>query len=309
MTRCTWISFTRKARRARGKETTRARCSPKAKAKEKANTMMRQAINQYLKARKGFKLKEREDDPMYVDFVHKESAKGKGKGNDKGKVQSKGKSEGKGKHNEKGKSSGKGKSSQETFRGTCRHCGKTGLTWSECWARGGGAAKQANSVGETEKTGDWNWIMMIQQFNDGQAITRGHETWRCSGTSVSCHNAHASQVVSHAESDHVIPNSSVAASRPTQQSTIDLAHQLDIRPESVNQVILKPAKRVVDSACFDHCRPLGFATLFEVKRGTIPQRVSCEHNQAQAPRRQCCRGLDERRERCKDSAQDQSQRI
>ena len=32
---------------------------------------MRQAINQYLKARKGFKLMER-DDPMDVDFVHKE---------------------------------------------------------------------------------------------------------------------------------------------------------------------------------------------------------------------------------------------
>ena len=31
---------------------------------------MRQAINQYLKARKGFKLTER-DDPMDVDFVHK----------------------------------------------------------------------------------------------------------------------------------------------------------------------------------------------------------------------------------------------
>ena len=36
---------------------------------------MRQAINQYQKqkARKGFKLKEREDDPMDVDIVHKES--------------------------------------------------------------------------------------------------------------------------------------------------------------------------------------------------------------------------------------------
>ena len=37
---------------------------------------MRQAINQYLKARKGFKLMER-DDPMDVDFVRKEGQKGK----------------------------------------------------------------------------------------------------------------------------------------------------------------------------------------------------------------------------------------
>ena len=81
------------------------------------------------------------------------------------------------KHNGKGKSAGKDKSSQETFRGTCRDCGKTGHTWSACWAKGGGAAKQANSVGETGKTGD---------VNDGQTITMGHEEWRCSGTSVSC---------------------------------------------------------------------------------------------------------------------------
>ena len=39
---------------------------------------MRQAISQCLKARKGFKLMER-DDPMDVDFVHKEGQKGKGK--------------------------------------------------------------------------------------------------------------------------------------------------------------------------------------------------------------------------------------
>ena len=56
---------------------------------------MHQAINQYLKARK---LKEREDDPMDVDFVHKESPKSKGKGNDKGKGKPKGKGKGKGKH-------------------------------------------------------------------------------------------------------------------------------------------------------------------------------------------------------------------
>ena len=103
---------------------------------------MRQAINQYLKASKGFKLMER-DDPMDVDFVHKESQKGKRKGNDKGK--------GKGKQNEKGKSSGKGKSNQEKFQGSCRNCGNTRHKWSECWAKGGEAANQTNSVGETEK--------------------------------------------------------------------------------------------------------------------------------------------------------------
>ena len=61
---------------------------------------MRQAINQHLKARKGF--------PMDVDFVHKEGQKGKGKGNDKGKGKPKGKSKGKDKQNEKRKSSWKG---------------------------------------------------------------------------------------------------------------------------------------------------------------------------------------------------------
>ena len=63
---------------------------------------MRKAINQYLRARKGFKLKEREDDPMEVDLVHKESSKDKGKGKSKGKGKPKSKGKGKGKHNEKG---------------------------------------------------------------------------------------------------------------------------------------------------------------------------------------------------------------
>ena len=171
---------------------------------------MRQAINQYLKARKGFKLMER-DDPRDVDFVHKEGQKGKGKGNDKGKGKSKGKSKGKGKQNEKGKSSEKGKSNQEKFQGTCRNCGKTRNKWSECWAKGGGTAKQANNVGETEKTGDVNWIMMVQKLGVGKTSTSGPETWRCSGTSTSCKSAQESQVFSHAESDCVIPNSSVAS--------------------------------------------------------------------------------------------------
>ena len=84
---------------------------------------MRQAINQYLTARKGFKLMER-DDPMDVDFVHTEGQKGNGKGNDKGKGKHKGKSKGKVKRNEKGMSSGKGKSNQEKFqsRGTSEQC-------------------------------------------------------------------------------------------------------------------------------------------------------------------------------------------
>ena len=113
-----------------------------------------------------------------------------------------------------------------------------------------------------------NRITKIQQLSDGQAITRGHEEWRCFGTSVSCKNAHESQVVSHPESDYIISYSNVAGSRPTQQSTVEHAHQLDIRPQSVNPVILSStAKLVVDSGCFDHCCPLEFATQFELKEG------------------------------------------
>ena len=92
---------------------------------------MRQAINQYLKVRTGFTLMER-DDPMDVDFVHKDGQKGKGKGNDKGKGKPKGKSKGKGKQHEKGKSSGKSKPNQEKSQGTRRNCGKTRHKWSEC---------------------------------------------------------------------------------------------------------------------------------------------------------------------------------
>ena len=147
------------------------------------------------------------DDPMDVDFVHKEGQKGKGKGNDKGKGKHKGKSKGKGKQNERGKSSGKGKSNQEKFQGTCRNCGKTRHKWSECWAKGGGAAKQPNNVGEAEKTGDMNWIMMVQDLSAGQSSTSEIEMWRCSGTSVSCKRTHESQVSIHAESDRVVPNS------------------------------------------------------------------------------------------------------
>ena len=211
---------------------------------------------------------------MDVDFVHKESQKGKRKGNDKGKGKSKGKSKGKGKQNEKRQSSGKGKSNQEKFQGTCRNCGKTGHKWSECWAKGVGAAKQANSVGETENTGDVSLIMMNQKLGVGQTCTNGLETWRCPGTSVSCKSAHESQVFIHAESDCVTPNSSVpsivAGSRPTQQSTIDTNHP-NIRPESVNSVnpviLSNTAKLVVDSGCFDHCCPLEFATQFVLQEG------------------------------------------
>ena len=119
---------------------------------------------------------------MDVDFVHKEGQKGKSKG--------------KGKQNEKGKSTVKGQSDQEKFQGTRKNCGKTEHKWSECWAKGGGAAKQANNAGETEKTGDVNWIMMVQDLSVGQSSTSEIETWRCSGTSVSCKSAHESQVSS-----------------------------------------------------------------------------------------------------------------
>ena len=71
-----------------------------------------------------------------------------------------------------------------------------------------------------------------------------------------------------AESDHEISNSNAAGPLPTQQSTVDHAHQLDIRPESVNPVIFSSiAKLVVDSGWFDHCCPLEFATQFELKEG------------------------------------------
>ena len=180
---------------------------------------MRQAINQYLKARKGFKLMER-DDPRDVDFIHKEGHKGKGKGNDKGKGKSKGKSKGNGKQNEKGKSSGKGESSQETFRGTCRNCGKSGQKWSECWAKSGGAAKQANNVGEMEKTGDVNRIMMDQNLSVGQPSTNeslGHRFL------AKTHMSHKSSSMQSQIALFPIPMLPlhVAESRSTQQSTAD----------------------------------------------------------------------------------------
>ena len=109
---------------------------------------------------------------------------------------------------------------------------------------------------------------MIQQPNDGQTITMGHEEWRCSGTSVSCKNAHESQISSHDESDYAIPDYNTAGLILTQQSTVDHAHQLDLGPESVNPVVLQStAQLVVDSGCFCHCFPLDFATQFELKEG------------------------------------------
>ena len=138
-----------------------------------------------------------------------------------------------------------------------------------------GAAKQANNVSETEKTGDMNWIMMVHNLSVAQSSTSEFETWRCSGTSVSCRIAHESQVFIHAESDRVVPNSSVAVhvaeSSSTQQSTVDHTHKPDIRPESanpVNPVILSNTEKlVVECGCFDHCCPLEFATQFELKEG------------------------------------------
>ena len=51
---------------------------------------MRQAINQYLKARKGFKLKEREDDPMDVDAVPQRNGQEQGQRKGQGQRQRKG---------------------------------------------------------------------------------------------------------------------------------------------------------------------------------------------------------------------------
>ena len=116
---------------------------------------------------------------------------------------------------------------------------------------------------------------MVQDLSVGQSSTSEIETWRCSGTSVSCKSAHETQVSIHAESDRVVPIPNVALhvaeSSSTQQSTVDRTQQPDIRPKSanpVNPVILSnTAKIVVDSGCFNHCCPLEFATQFELKEG------------------------------------------
>ena len=136
------------------------------------------------------------------------------------------------------------------------------------------AAKQANNVGETEKTGDLNWIMMVQNLSVHHPSTSEFETWRCSGTSVSCKNEHESQVFIHTESDRVVPNSSVALhvaeSSSTQQSTLDhtsAGHQTRICVFCEPVILSNTAKLVVDSGCFDHCCPVEFATQFELKEG------------------------------------------
>ena len=91
---------------------------------------MRQAINQYLKARKGFKLMER-DDPMDVDFVHKEGQKGKGKVTTRAKARAKERAS----KMRKERVLGKASRIKKKFQGVCRNCGKTGHKWSECWAK------------------------------------------------------------------------------------------------------------------------------------------------------------------------------
>ena len=258
---------------------------------------MRQAINQYLKARKGFKLMER-DDPMDVDFVHKEGQKGKGTGHDKVKGKPKGKSKGKGKQN------------QETFQGTWQDQDTSGANVGRKAVE---LRKQANNVGETEKTGDVNWIMMVQDLSVGQSSTSETDTWRCSG----CKSAHESQVSIHAESDRVVPNPNVALhvaeSSSTQQSAVDGTHQPDIRPESANPVnpviFSNTAKLVVDSGCLDHCCPLEFATQFELKEGRFLNAAAANTIKPKHLRHESCRRLDARRERDRDSAQDRIQRV
>ena len=91
------------------------------------------------------------------------------------------------------------------------------------WSR-----ETSDKVGETEKTGDVNWIMMVQELSVGQSSTSEIETWRCSGASVSCKSTHESQVSIYAESDRVVPYPNVALhvaeSSSTQQSTVDFTH-------------------------------------------------------------------------------------
>ena len=97
---------------------------------------VRQAINQYLKARKGFKLMER-DDPMDVDFVHKQGQKGKEKG--------------------KGKSLVKKRLEEraETVARRDTYGAKIGRMAAEP------RNKRTMSVRQ-RKTGDVTWVMMIQ---------------------------------------------------------------------------------------------------------------------------------------------------
>ena len=156
---------------------------------------MSQAINQDLKVRKGFKLMER-DDPMDVDFLHKECQKSKGKGNDKGKEKSNGKSKGKGKQNEFWE---RQVESRKVPRYMQKLWARQDTNRVHVGAKGGGAAKKPNSVGETEKTGDVTLEHDAAEVGYWPNQHKSLEAWRCSGTSVSCTSAHESQVFIHAE--------------------------------------------------------------------------------------------------------------
>ena len=134
---------------------------------------------------------------------------------------------------------------------------------------------------------------MIQQPCNDQSITRDESE---------CDTCKES-----AESEVALPNTNTAASPPIQQSAVDLAHQHDIRPESVNPVIhSSTAKLVVDSGCFGHCCPLDFATQFGLNEGRF-----LNASAADTIRLKHCGtgGLDKRRDWSKDSAQDQIQRV
>ena len=82
----------------------------------------------------GFQTQER-DDLMDVNFVHRESKKGKGKGNDKGKRKSKGKSKGKANKTRKESVLGKAKQIKNSSKVHAENCGKTvhkWTKWTEC---------------------------------------------------------------------------------------------------------------------------------------------------------------------------------
>ena len=124
MIQWTLVPFTRKARKARGKETTRAKESPKARAKERASKMRKERV-----LGKASRIKK--NSKVLAGIVAR----------------------------------------QDTSRA---NVGRKA------------AAKQANNVSETEKTGDVNWIMMVQDLSVGHSSTSEFEKWRCSGASVSC---------------------------------------------------------------------------------------------------------------------------
>ena len=157
---------------------------------------------------------------------------------------------------------------------------------------------------------------MIQQAServDDQSDTSGRHEWRCSGALVLA-KAHTSHTVARrdtrqepADTNALHNSSSIAGSSTIQQCSVNIAHQLDIRPETVNPVILSSTTKHVVAGRVDHCCPLDVTTQFELKEGRFLN-ASAANTIKLKLRHQSGRGLDEGRERNGGSAQDQVQR-